>query len=172
MTLLARGSLANVYASLDKYLLETIAAAPEDGGAGLALHLHGVRQFIPPVDAPWVQVHYDFLGLQSQYFHLANATQYAREPQGYLQFNVYQRARVWANRYLTAAARDAVVNVFPEGKILSIYDFSDTNTDMPEECGYFHIEHTKEHIQDMGLQSGVTQHVIQVFTRYFEYFTR
>ena len=96
MTLLARGSLVNIYASLDQYLLATLAADVGDGGAGLALHMHGVRQFFPPVDAPWVQVHYDFLGLQSEYFHLANATDYAREPQGYLQLNIYQRAREWA----------------------------------------------------------------------------
>ena len=171
MALDVRGSLANVYASLDRYLLATIAAAPPDG-AGIALQLHGVRQFIPPIDDPWVQVFYNFIGLQSQYFHLANNTQYAREPQGYLQFNVYQRARVWSTRYTTAAARDAVVNAFPEGKILSIYDYSDPNTDMPQECGYFHIDETKEHVTDWGLRSGVTQHVIQVATRYFEYFTR
>ena len=66
MTIVATSTLANVYASLDTYILSTIGGDVSTGGGGLAIHLHGVRRFIPPVDDPWVQVHYDFLALQQQ----------------------------------------------------------------------------------------------------------
>ena len=171
MTLLARGSLVNVYASLDAYLTQVLVTPPPDG-PGLTVNLPGVRHFNPPIDDPWVVPYYDFLGLQNQYMHLANATQYVTERQGYLQLNIYQRARIWTQRYLTASARDQVVNAFPDGKIIVIYDYSNLDNPEPDDVGYFHVDGLKEHVQDSGLKSGVIQHIVQVSTRYFEYFTR
>ena len=110
MALLDAGSLVNVHGSLDRYLTEYL-------GADLVIRLHGVRRFIPPVDDPWVEVHYDFLGLQSEYrrqtgrWHEA-ALVHATERQGNLQLNIYQRARLWATRYTTATARDLVMAAF------------------------------------------------------------
>lgn len=165
MTILSAGSLANVYASLDAYLTATLSPV-------ITVRLHGVRRFIPPVDDPWVEVHYDFLGLQSEFRRQTGRWAddqliQATERQGNLQLNIYQRARVWATRYTTASARDLVMAAFPEGKVLHIYD-----SDGIAIVGALICDGTQEHVQDHGMMSGLVQHVIQVRTRYLEHYTR
>ena len=168
MALLAAGSLGNVYASLDLYLQTRLM-----DGAGLAVRLHGVRRFVPPIDDPWVETHYDFLGLQSDFRRQIGAGVLATERQGYVQLNVYQRARVFTTRYTTAAARDLVVAAFPEGGLVPIYDVSGAVPDTPyTEAGVLILDGIQEHVQDTGIRSGIIQHVVQVVTRYLEHFTR
>ncbi len=173
MALLAAGSLANVYASLDQYLTDTLVT-----GAGVALQGHGVRQFIPPTDDPWVQAHYDFLGLQSLYQRqIGRVTDtvaiLGTERRGYLQLNLYQRARVWATRYTTAAIRDVVVGAFPEGSMMPVYDYTGmTHGGTLDEVGVMIFDGLKEHVQDTGIRSGMIQHVLQIATRYLEHYTR
>jgi hypothetical protein len=176
MTLLASGSLVNIHGSLDKYLLEQLTFAD---GTPIALRLHGVRLFTPPVDAPWVEADYSFLGLQQvfrrQTGQLAldvtpDNSIYATERQGQLQLNTYQRARVFATRYTTAAVRDRIVQAFPDGGIVPVYDIAGGNDVEP--INQFLLDGLQEHIQDTGLQSGIIQHVIRVHTRYLESYTR
>lgn len=165
MTILAAGSLVNIQGSLDVYITTAIP--------GLAVRLHGVRRFVPPVDDPWVEVHYDFLGLQSAYRRQTGRWAddqliQATERQGNLQVNIYQRARLWATRYTTAVARDLVMAAFPEGTVIHIYD----NGGSGDGVGALIFDGSQEHVQDQGMRSGLTQHVIQIRTRYLEHFVR
>ena len=168
MALLAAGSLENVYYALDTYLHTHLVLA-----AGLDVRLHGVRRFIPPVDAPWIEAHYDFLGLQSDFRrqtgrYADDALIYATERQGNLQLNIYQRARLWSTRYTTAAARDAVIAAFPEAGLIPIPD----STGGTDAQGMLILDGCQEHVQDTGIQSGIIQHVVQIKTRYLEHYTR
>ncbi|HEY5868960.1 MAG TPA: hypothetical protein VI542_25935 [Candidatus Tectomicrobia bacterium] len=168
MTLLAVGSLQNVYAALDAYITTHLIT-----DAGLAVRLHGIRRFMPPADAAWVEVHYDFLGLQGDFRrqtgrYADDALIYATERQGNLQLNIYQRARVWATRYTTAEARDAVIAAFPEAGLIPIPD----SVGGTEAQGMLILDGSQEHVQDTGIQSGIIQHVVQVKTRYLEHYTR
>lgn len=168
MALLAAGTLTNVYGSLDAYLQAQLV-----DGAGLAVRLHGVRRFIPPVDTPWVEAHYEFLGLQESFRRQIGGSIFATERQGYLQLNIYQRARVFTTRYTTAVARDLVVAAFPDGGIVPILNVTDATPDVPGVAvGALILDGLQEHVQDTGLRSGVIQHVVQVQTRYLEHFTR
>ena len=166
MTVLAAGSLVNIQTSLDAYITAQIPT--------LTVRLHGVRRFIPPTDAAWVEVHYDFLGLQSEFRRQTGRWNddklvQATERQGNLQLNIYQRARQWATRYTTAAARDLVMNAFPEGQVIHIYDYGDTPGMI---VGALIFDGVQEHVADKGMLSGLIQHVIQVRTRYLEHETR
>lgn len=178
MTLLAAGSLANIYAALDTYLTAQLATTE-----GLALRLHGQSRFIPPIDDPWVEAHYDFLGLQSEFLRqIGGSLPSARWPGydesvygtfriGQLQLNIFQRARVFRTRYTTAAARDLVVNAFPDGAVLPVYA-------MPTDIGQALVGNIlvnglrSEHVVDSGYHSGVIQHILQIDTRYLEAYTR
>ena len=168
MALLPAGTLTNVYASLDVYLQNQLVVA-----AGLAVRLHAGRRFVPPVDDPWVECHYDFLGLQNAFRRQIGRGVLATERQGYVQLNVYQRARVFRTRYTTVQARDAVVAAFPEGGLIAVYDVTDAlpDTDL-DRVGVVIIDGTQEHVLDVGLKSGITQRVVQIATRYLEHFTR
>ena len=165
MALLAAGSLANVYASLDLYLQTSLVDAQ---GQPIALRLHGVRRFVPPVDAPWVEAHYEFLGLTGDFQRQVGGGIFGTHRRGFLQLDLYQRARVFTTRYVTAGMRDLVVAAFPEGGIVPIYDLSGTLL----EVGSLILDGIQEHVQDTGQQSGIIQHVLQVGTRYLEEFTR
>ena len=168
MAVLVAGSLQNVYASLDLYLQTTLIV-----GAGLAVRLHGTRRFVPPVDTPWVETHYDFLGLQSTFRRQVTRGALATERQGHLQLDIFQRARIFTTRYTTAAVRDRVMDAFPEGHIVPIYDIAGAGVDLPYvEVGAMILDATTEHVADTGQKSGVIQHVMQVATRYLEQFTR
>ena len=168
MAVLAAGSLTNVYGSLDIYCQANLADE-----AGLTVRLHGVSRFVPPVDDAWVEVHYDFLGLQGAFRRQVGRGQLATERQGFLQCDIFQRARVFTTRYTTAAARDLVVAAFPEGGIITIYDVTGAAPDTPYEAvGALIVDGLQEHVQDTGLRSGVIQHVVQIQTRYLEHFTR
>src|SRR3990167_6623377 len=175
MAVLAAGSLTNVYASLDAYCTTQLIDA-----AGLSVKLHGVRRFVVPVDAPWVEVSYAFLGLQSQHVR----QMYSRTPQtpmdvygtarsGQLQLDIFQRARIFTQRYTTAAARDIVVGAFPEGSMIEIYDYTGVPPDTPPAgVGVIILDGLTETVEDSGMESGVTHHVLQIATRYLEHFTR
>ena len=178
MALLAAGSLANIYAALDAYLTEQLVTS-----AGFALRLHGVRRFVPPIDAPWVEAHYGFLGLQAQFLRQTGGTiasarwpgydesVYGTERRGYLQLNLYQRARFFMQRYTTAAMRDVVVGSFADGTILPVYDIVGERT--AELVGNIIADGIdNEHVLDDGLKSSVIQHVLQIRTRYLERYTR
>ena len=168
MALLAAGRLENVYRSLDTYLQTQLI-----DGAGLVVRLHGTRRFVPPVDAPWVEVAYDFLGLRSAFRRQIGGSVFATERQGTLQLDIFQRARVFTTRYTTAAARDLVVAAFPEGHLIPVYDIAGAAPDTPYiHVGTLALDDLQEHVQDTGLRSGVVQHVLQVATRYLEHFTR
>ena len=168
-------TLTNIYASLDAYLQTHLVYADS---TPVSLRLHGQRRFIPPPDDPWVEAHYEFLGLQSQFMNRLTRTSdriplIASERLGYLQLNLYQRARVFSQRYTTAVIRDLVVGAFPEGETLTILDY--TSVDAPptlEPQGSLLFDGVQEHVQDMGLYSGVVQVVLQVRTRYLEIATR
>ncbi len=173
MALLAHGSLTNVYASLDRYLTEQFLDTNL-----LAVKLHGVRRFVPPTDDPWLEAHYAFLGLQGQYRRQIRGLQSGEDVfgihrDGYLQLNIYQRARVFMQRYTTAAPRDLVVNAFPEAGMMGIYDYVNQAPDSaPAQVGVLQWDGIQEHCADDGYKSGLTQHVIQVSTRYLEQYTR
>lgn len=174
MALLAGGLLQNVYASIDAYLQEHLLDAE---GNAITVRLHGVRRFVPPVDAPWVEAHYDFLGIQSQYRRqmgsLAGVSIHSTERQGHLQLNIFQRARVFSTRYTTAAVRDLVVAVLPEGHLLSIRDYAhQVEGTTPDQVGLLVIDGLNEQVLDTGMRSGVIQHMVQCRTRYLEPFTR
>ena len=168
MPVLDAGSLVNVYGSLDTYI--TLRLALE---AGLSVRLHGSRRFVPPIDDPWVEIHYDFLGLQSTFRrqtgrYADDQLVQATERQGNLQCNIYQRARFWATRYTTATARDVVMGAFPEGTVIHIY----ANGGTGDVVGALILDGAQEHVQDQGMQSGLIEHVIQIRTRYLEHFIR
>jgi hypothetical protein len=171
-------SLANVYASLDAYLMAHLVDAQ---GLPLALRLHGVRRFVPPTEDPWVEVHYDFLGLGSTFKNLAGRRIEGIRPQpvavertGYLQINCYQRARIFSTRYTTAAVCDLVSDVFVEGSLIPVYDWSAVTESggEPRQEAVLVCDGTKSHVADSGMQSGVIQHVIECATRYWEISTR
>lgn len=164
------GSLANVYASLDQYLTANLLFSD---GAAVPLRLHGVRRFVPPATAPWIEAHYDFLGLNSVFMNRVGVTgggvpRIATQREGYLQLNCYQRARSFSTRYTTSMIRDLVIGAFPEGEIITILDYVGTQ----EPDGSLIIDGTQDHVADNGLHSGVVQHVVQVSMRYLEIFTR
>ena len=173
MALLAHGSLANVYASIDRYLQEQFVET-----ALLVVRLHGVRRFVPPVDDPWLEAHYGFLGIQEQYRRQIRGLPTGEDVfgihrDGYLQLNLFQRARVFPTRYTTAAARDSVVAAFPEAGMLQIYDYTGQAPDTaPAPVGLLIFDGIQEHVADEGYQSGIIQHVLQVSTRYLEQYTR
>lgn len=168
MAVLAAGSLQNVYASLDLYLQAKLVTS-----AGLSVRLHGMRRFIPPVDDPWVEAHYDFLGLQSAFRRQVTRGALATERQGHVQLDIFQRVRVFTTHYTTAVARDRVVAAFPEGAILKIYDVAGVGIDQPYvEVGALILDEITEHVADTGQKSGMIQHVLLVATRYLEQFTR
>jgi len=161
-------SLQHVYAALDRYLT-AVLVFPDL--SLVPLQLHGVRRFTRTTDIPWVEAHYDFLGLQQTF--LNRAGQQAALPiigtqrEGYLQLNCYQRARTFATRYTTATIRDLVVGAFPDGELIPVYA-DDTTTHE----GNLIIDGVQEHVVDTGYHSGVVQHVIQVAMRYWELYTR
>lgn len=168
MALTTAGSLTNIYAALDQYLTEQLVTA-----GGLSVRLHGQRRFIPPVDDPWVEAHYQFLGLQSLYQRQVGPSLYGTERQGLLQLNIFQRARVYTTRYTIASARDQVVTAFPEGGIVPVYDnaSADEQGTVPQ-VAVIILDGLTEHGQDDGKMTGVMQHIVQCKTRYLEEFTR
>lgn len=168
MALLASGLLDNLYQSLDAYITTTLITA-----AGLSVRAHGVRRFIPPTDAPWVEVHYNFLGLRSEHVRQVGGSILGTHRMGQLQCNIFQRARIFGQRYTTASARDLVVAAFPEGHIVPIHDYVGTLPDgMPAQVGCLILDGYTEQVLDTAQRSGLTQHVIEVHTRYLEMFTR
>lgn len=177
MTLFAAGSLANIYAALDAYLTDHLVTI-----AGLSLRLHGIRRFIPPVDTPWIEAHYDLLGLQSQFLRQTGGALpssqhpgydeavYGTERRGELQLNIYQRARFFLTRYTTAMARDRVVAAFPDSTLIPV---TDSIGERPNDVvGNIITGDTTDAVLDTGLHSGVIQHVIHIQTRYIERYTR
>lgn len=179
MAILA-ASLQNVYQSIDAYLAEHLVAAD---GAAIALRLHGVRRFVPPPEAPWVEAHYDFLGLEDIFHRDAGLditsgrillSRQVTERRGYLQLNGYQRARHFAQRYTTAVLRDAIAQAFPEGGFLPIYNYAQVSEpDIPlEREAMLILDGLTENVVDNGLYSGVIQAVFRIQTRYNEEFSR
>lgn len=168
MALTAAGSLVNVYGALDLYLTAQLVTA-----GGLSVKLHGVRRFIPPVDDPWVEAHYQFLHLSEYYDRQVGPSLYGAERAGLLQLNVFQRARVFTTRYTIASARDQVVTAFPEGGFIPVYDEASADAEgTAPQVAVIILNGITEHTQDDGALSGVMQHVVQVQTRYLEEFTR
>ena len=169
------GQLQNIYRSLDRYALEQLVT-----NRGLTVRYHGERRFVPPVDAAWAELHYEFLGLSGVFRRAISVrvnddttreTVQASERQGMLQVNVFQRARTFATRYLIYAARDVVVEAFPESLSLAIYDYQNAvDPDPPAQVGLLQFAGYTEHTQDLALRSGVLQHVVQIYTRYLEGF--
>ena len=168
MALTTAGSLVNVYAAWDTYLTAQLITT-----GGLSVRLHGVRRFIPPADDPWVEAHYQFLGVQSQYQRHVGPSLYGTERHGFLQLTLFQRARVSTTRYTIAAARDRVVTAFPEGGIVPVYDdaSADINGVAPQ-VAVIILDGLNEQSQDDGKYTGVMQHVVTVATRYLEEYTR
>lgn len=176
MALLAAGSLANIYAALDAYLTEQLVTI-----AGFVVRLHGVRRFIPPIDLPWIEAHYDFLGLHSQFFRQTGGTVpssqwpgyddavYGTERRGELQLNAYQRARFFSTRYTTAAMRDRVVTAFPDSTIIPVYDV--TGQRPTELVGNVITGDIIDHVVDNGWHSSIIQHALRIQTRYIERYT-
>lgn len=166
--------LTNVYASLDAYLTANLLF-PD--GTPIALKLHGVRRFVPPTDDPWVEAHYDFLGLTNVFHNRAGMGEgpqlFSTERQGYVQLNAYQRARVYTQRYTTAAIADLIGDIFPESGVIPVYDYRDVLPDqeLVQEATVI-ADGYKGHVVDTGVQSGVVQYVVEVQTRYFEIYTR
>lgn len=174
------GSLQNVYLSIDKYLQENLV---NTDGTPITVRLHGVRRFVPPVEDPWVEAHYEFLG-NDQVFH-RNAgpsistgngflDRLSTERRGQLQLNLYQRARVFAQRYVTSMIRDLVIDAFPDGGILPIYNYaqvSEPATPLAQESLLI-FDGVTEQVLDTALNSSVIEHVLTIQTRYFEEYTR
>lgn len=173
MALLAEGSLTNVYASIDRYLQEQFVDA-----ATMQVRFHGERRFVPPTDAPWLEAHYTFLGLQQSYLRQIRGLPTGEDVFGvhrigHLQLNIFQRARVFTTRYTTAVARDLVVSAFPEAGMIGIYDYANQAPDSAAaQVGVLILNGLQEHVQDDGYRSGVIQHVLLVQTRYIEQYTR
>ena len=176
MTIL-QASLTNIYRSLDDYLTVNLVDA---NGAPVSIRHHGQRRFIPPADAPWIEAHYDLVALDSRFLNLAGPRvagsrpePVATERRGALQLNLFQRARAFATRYTTAAMRDLVLDAFPEGGLIPIYDWAEFNvTGEVVHEGDIVMDGVTEHVLDTGGQSGVIQHVVEVRTRYWEIVTR
>ena len=176
MALLPPGLMENVYASLDVYL----AAQLTDNG--LTVRNHAERRFIPPADDPWVEAHYDSLGLWGDYRHRVTSTDlgarvFGVDRCGYLQLNIYRRARTFASRYLLGAPRDLVVSAFPEGGHIALYDYANavigpSGEIEPDLVGAILIDSIQEHTQDMGYRSAVMQHIVQIYLHWLEHFTR
>ena len=173
MAILAAG-LINVYLSIDAYLTANMVNAD---GSAISLRLHGVRRFVPPTSDPWIEAHYDFLGLQNEFRNRdgmgTGVPILATEKSGYLQLNLYQRAINFTQRYLTSTIRDTVVAVFPEGGLIPIahYDgLAFEGTPAPE--GWVVIDGVQEHVQDTAIHSGVIQHILRIATRYIELYSR
>ncbi len=173
-------SLQNVYQSIDQYLTENLV---NGDGSAVALRLHGVRRFVPPTEAPWVEAHYYFLGLENIFHRSAGPdrisavplySHLATERRGYLQLNCYQRAREFARRYSSAGIRDLVIQAFPEGGFLPIYNYTDVVfPDVPlSREAMLILDGVTENVVDNGLYSGVTQLVMRIQTRYNEEYTR
>ena len=180
MPLLAAGKLQNIYAALDLWLATELTT-----NAGLIVRDHGVRRFVPPTDDPWVEAHYDFLGLQSQFLRQAGGTRdsirspgydesvYAIERRGQLQLNIYQRARTFTTRYTTVVARDKVVSAFPDGAVIPVYDVASGVSEGIPLAGNILCDGVEgESVVDDGMRSGLTQHAVMVATRYLELYTR
>ena len=169
------GTLVNVYTSLDAYLQTHLVYADS---TPVSLRLHGQRRFVPPPDDPWVEAHYEFLELQSQFMNRLTRTStgisiIGTERLGYIQFNCYQRARIFSARYTTAMIRDLVMGIFGDGENIPIYDYAHIDINpTPELQGGLLIDGSQAHVQDMALYSGVTQVVIQVYVRWIELYTR
>jgi hypothetical protein len=168
-------NLTNVYASLDKYLSDHLLF-PD--GSAIALRLHNQRRFIPPVDDPWAEVHFDFLGLNTSFRNRVSRTSagvptLATERSGYLQLNLFQRARIFATRYLLTSVRDVVAGAFAEGDLIEVLDFASINAPPTyAKEGWLVVDGTKEHQIDNAINSGVVQMVVQIQTRYLEIYTR
>lgn len=180
MPLLAAGKLQNIYDALDRWLAAELVT-----GAGLVVRDHGVRRFVPPADDPWIEAHYDFLGLQSQFLRQAGWTRdntrfpgydesvYATERRGQLQLNVFQRARTFTTRYTTAVARDKVVAAFSDGAVIPVYDVASGISEGAPLAGNIICDGIEgESVVDDGMRSGLTQHALMIATRYLELFTR
>jgi len=177
MALLPAGLMENVYASLDRYLTEQLVTA-----GGLTLRGHAERRFIPPVDDPWVEAHYDYLGLWGEYRHRITSTDlgarvYGVDRNGYLQLNIYRRARTFATRYLLGRPRDVVVSAFPEGGQIALYDYAHavvgpSGSIEPELVGAIIVDYVQEHTQDTGYRTACMQHIVQVYMHWLEHFTR
>lgn len=167
-------SLQNVYQSLDAYLT-AVLLFPD--GAPIALKGHGVRRFVPPPVDPWVEAHYNFLGLDDTFMGRVGQgdgpQRFAVQRSGYLQLNLYQRARVFTTRYTTAFIRDVVYAQFPEGGLIDVLDYTGTLPDVaPEKQASVILDGITENVVDTGDQSGVIQHVLRVQTRYVENYSR
>src|SRR6266853_6133377 len=161
------GSLQNVYQSLDVYLTANLLFSD---GSPISIRLHGIRRFIPPQTLPWVEAHYDFLGLNDTFMNRVGMTgagvpRIATQREGYLQLNCFQSARSFTTRYTTSMMRDLVVGQFLDGELIDIHDYS---TDPPGQDGWIVVDGVKDHVVDTGLHSGVIQHVVQIATRYLE----
>ena len=168
MALTTAGSLVNVYAAWDTYLTAQLITA-----SGLSVRLHGVRRFIPPVDDPWVEAHYQFLGVQSQYQRQVGPSLYGTERHGFLQLNLFQRARVYTTRYTIASARDQVVTTFPEGALIPVYDTASADVQgVAPQVAVIVLDGIREESPDDGKHTSIMQHVVLVATRYLEEFTR
>lgn len=174
------GSLQNVYLSIDKYLQENLLNAD---GTPIALRLHGERRFVPPPDAPWVESHYEFLGMD-QLFHrnagpsISTGNGFldvlSTERRGQLQLNLYQRARVFAQRYVTSVIRDLVITAFPDGGLMPIYNYaqvSEPATPLTQESTLI-FDGVTEQVLDTALNTSIIEHVVTIQTRYFEEYTR
>jgi hypothetical protein len=169
------GSLASVYASLDAYLTAQLRYAD---GSPISLRLHGQRRFVPPAELPWVEVHYELLGIRSSFRNRLTRTAsqiplIATERSGVLQLDLHQRARVFSRRYTLASIRDRVVGVFAEGEVVDIQDFDDTNGPPSlAKLGAIIVDEVTEHQTETGVNSGVIAYTIQVAVRYLEVATR
>ena len=172
MALLPHGALANVYPSLDRYLQEQFV----DTGL-LVVRLHGVRRFVPPVDAPWLEAHYGTVAIRNVYRRQIRGLPtgedvFGVQREGYVQLNLFQRARVFTTRYTTALARDLVANAFREASMMQIYNYLEQAPDAaPDPVGLLVFDGLQDHVADEGDRSGVIQHVVQVQTRYLEQYT-
>src|SRR5204862_8332598 len=131
------------------------------------------------------EAHYDFLGLQSQFLRqTGGALPNVRDPSGdeaiygtfrigQLQINLYQRARTFRTRYTTAHMRDVVVNAFPDGRIIPVYNVTGASDIGAALVGNVIMNGLRsEHVIDNGYHSGVIQHICQFDTRYIERYTR
>lgn len=173
MAILAAG-LINVYLSIDAYLTANMVNAD---GSSIALRLHGVRRFVPPTSDPWIEAHYDFLGLQNTFKNRdgmgTGPPILASEKSGYLQLNLYQRALTFAQRYVTSVIRDTVVAAFPEGGLIPVLHYDGLIAgETPDKEGFVIIDGVQEHVVDTAIHSGVIQHIVQVQTRYIELYSR
>ena len=173
MALLPDGALTNVYASLDRYLTEQFV----DTGL-LTVRFHNQRRFIPPIDDPWTEWTYNFLGLQRDYLRQIRGFSggediFGVQRRGYLQCDIFQRTRVFTQRYSTVRARDVVVNAFPEAGMMGIYDYVNQQPDTdPVKVGLLVFDGVTEHVLTSTTSGALIQRVLEIATRYIEQFTR